>query len=1133
MCKTIKRFLCIVLACCMLAPAFMFMATLKTNALSEEQYVAKVGNTSYEKYQDAWAAVASGGTITMLADWHTSEVLTVNNNINITVNMNGYMINRGLADGKENGAIFLINENGLLTLNGNGVNSTERWGTVRSGKWKYQENGQGTVKINGSLLTGGYNNNGGGAIHILKNACVKLDGVTLAGNACSEDSIGGVIRLQEQSSKLYLTNSSVSYNRADNGGGSAIWVEGVDSYVEISNTEIHHNFVDVDYGDGGAIQINDGSVKIKNSEIAFNEASRNGGAIYIYNGNLIVDKETVMSYNIANQDGGAIYVNSKADNLRIEGRYIGNRAAESGGVIYVNNSVSENSGVRIANAEMIGNIAGASGGAAYVDSDNTVALSGNTVMHGNSPDNLHIKATNTIVENNLSDGSRIGLFTSLEPSQGYAQTSNHQYFFSDMVGYKLESRSDKIYFVKDSEGASSTYNVGNTEYELRKGSFNYTSVDNNTINSYFYYSDGYFAESPKYYNEHLASLAASMALAAIPMVYEGEYSEEKSAKHIIDMFVSIGYSDIYIHYPEPKYFGEGANLSTIGYAIAKKTIIVNGEEKTSIAVALRGVNYYAEWVSNVTIGDGFGEAKGFSDSARQVREGIDAYIKQKKINTDSVKFLITGYSRAGAVSNLVAKKLTDSYGENSVYAYCFAAPKGGVSSELKDGFLYTNIHNVINSVDIITTLGTKQMGFIRYGVDHNVPSHKVGTDAYDAQRMLMRAQLLAINKHIEFDDEFSEATVEYVASTVDFTGLFFDLIDPEWMPDYNNAEDWVPDFVEKLQEYSMTDMTDKSSVSSTNNAFNNDSDDWYGYRNFYANYKWYMYFDEADENKLKIKGYVNEPDDFDSGKYTALSLEDAIVNLVLFYYDSSPEKKNAIADAFDALDLEVLMEKVNVYHIWRVIIADWHKLSIDRKNEEFNSLWRAINSVGQGESSSTLESDLKQALSDEEYKRLMMSFYVVADFFLDFVAEDYCYSDQNFLGTAIYNIDNIVQTHYYDVAYSWVRSYDSFYINSRHTCNHRYGDWHIVKAASVDDYGVQMKSCLHCGENVYEAIPKMLTEDNILENRFAIVTGICLVILVAAVIAGVTIYIWMKINKKKIVSAKMLMSNSSADEKGE
>lgn len=1114
------KLICMFLVCCVLAGVFMPLGAIKVSAAGEQPYVAQVGNQKYANYRDAWAAVKNGGELTMLADWHTAEMLTVEADRYVTVHMNGHMINRGLTESKDDGEIFLVKENGLLILNGNGINSTEHWGTVRNGKWTFRENGMGTVKINGSLLTGGYNDNGGAAIHIQENAEVRLDGITVAGNATSDNEEGGAIRLQGDDSVLRLTNSTISYNRSDDGGGAAIWVEGDDSFVEINNSKIRYNFVDVDYGDGGAIQINNGRVEIKNSDISYNEAGRNGGAVYVYNGDLVMDKQTRMLHNVANKEGGAIYVNSKADEVKIQGCFIGNRATEEGGAIYVNSNISGNSGVRISNVEMMGNIASANGGGAvYVDSDDEISLSDKVIMHGNSPDNLHIRHEENIYENNLTAGSRIGIFTYWDATRDDdpVETSNHQYFFSDKVGYKIEGGNGILYFVKSSEAAPSSYKVGNTDYNLIKSPFRYTSAQNEEVTSYFYYSDGYFAEAPKYYNEHLASFAAGMALAAMPVYYEGDYSEEKSTKYIVDMFVSMGYSDIFVHYPEPEYFGEDAeNLSTIGYAIAKKNIVVNGKETTVIAIGTRGAYYQAEWVSNVTLGDGFGEAKGFSDAARQVRQGIDQYIADKGINADSATFFITGYSRAGATSNLVAKKLTDDYGEDKVYAYCFEAPKGGVVAEMKDGLTYANIHNVINGVDIVTTVGPEQMGFIRYGIDHIVPGHEVGTDGYDVQKALMMAQLAAINKNIAVNDTFKEATMEYVGSVIGY----YNMISPEVFTDYDTAEDWIPVFIEKLQEYSMTDMRDKADPDHTDGMFNKNSDDWYGYRNFYSNYKWYVYFDETDGNKMKIKAYVDEPEDFASGKYKVLTLEDAIGNLMLFYYGMPEDRKAELTAVIGELDTDEIMDSLDMTHIWWSVIDDWREFSIDKKNVEFHKIWSVVNvcmepEEGQKTPTTTLEAELKKVLTEEEYETLLSSLYVLIDFGLDFVAEDYNITDQNMLGTLLYNIGNIIQTHYHDVTYSWVRSYDSYYSDIKFVCPHNYGEWSIVKEATTEDYGVQMKTCTHCGESMYEAIPKIVDNATVFPASLFGEGSVIVIVLasIAMIAAGAAIYFYVRLRK--------------------
>ena len=1137
--KQKNRFICLVLACCVLASAFLPLGMLTVHAEEQTGAVAKVGDTEYENYLHAWNAVKNGGTITMLADWNTTELLTVAENTAITINMNGHMINRGLSKSKNSGEIFLVKKNGVLELNGNGVTTTEHWGTVNvSGKWTYQGKGKGNVVINGSLLTGGYNGDGGAAIHIQESAEVKITGVTIAGNI--DDDKGGAIRLQGKYAKLTMTDSVISYNIARDGGGAAIRVQGADSSVKLVNTKIHHNHAETSSGDGGAIYINNGSVEIVNSVISFNEAGRKGGAIYVYNGNLSVDKDSVLSYNVSNKEGGAVYADSKADKVNLEGYYVGNSAAEEGGAVYVNCDVNGQNGVHIGNAEMIGNIAFAKdsssvleiiegliyvkgGGAVYVDSDNDISLYGEVIMQGNSPDNLHIRDNGAIKENNMTDGSRVGIEAALELSaQKPYYINNPRYFTCDRLGYDVAFTEDAFYFVNGEDGAPSSYKVGNAEYVLTKSLFCYTAMAGGTMTPYFFYSDGYFAEDPKYYNEHLASFAASMALAAMPAQYEGEYSEDKVSKNITGMFAAMGFSDIYVHYPKPEYFGPDAeNLSTIGYAIAKKTVMIDGKETTIIATAVRGADYFAEWASNVTLGSGVGEAQGFSDAAKQVKQGIDAYIAQYGIDTDSSKFFITGYSRAGATSNLVAKRLTDTYGEERVYAYCIEAPKGGVFSELKEGFTYTNIHNIISGVDIVTTVGPAQMGFIRYGVDHMVPEVRVGSQAYNEQKRLMLAQLAAINENIQYDDYFHEATLEYILSKV---GIF-NMISENYFTDFDCPNDWIPYFIEKLQEYAFSNLDNGSG--DKDNTFDNESDEFYGYRNFWSDYEWYLYFDENDGNKIKIKAYEKTPADADKVNYTVLSVEDAIANIMQFYFGSSDEVKNKV---INSLDLNSIMANIDMMHIYTVIIDEWNDLTIDEKNTSFHKLWSALGledvlkKALMGDTTNLSEDEKKamEAAVEKEVQKLVSSFYVVLDFLLDFIAEDYDETDQDILGTLVHNVGRLMQNHYHDVAYSWVRSYDSYYSDIQYVCKHNYGEWLVLKEATEEDYGVQKKTCEHCREDIFEAIPKIVNEKEptpVAASLFGTGSSIAIILCaLALIVEAVAIYLYVKFNKKAPVS---------------
>ena len=994
-----------VCALMLLSASFTMFAV---SAQAVENYAAEVNSRKYEKYSEAWAAVSNGGTITMLSDWSISSVLAVNENKTVTVNMNGFMINRALSSKTSSGQVFLVKSGAVLNIIGEKDSQTEHMGTIQNDAWHFNANG--IHAIYGALITGGYNSNGGGAIHVQENGQVNVQNVTIAGNVSTDGSGAGAIRLQGDDSRITLTDSEICYNKATDGGG-AISVKGSGAVVQLLGTHVNNNTVTDD--NGGAILISDGTVSIARSssrvsEISYNNASDNGGAIYISNGDLLIHENTIIACNTAGEEGGAIYVDSGADKVEIKGIYSGNSAMDEGGAIYVNSDVSGEKGVKISNAEFLGNHSVLHGGAIFVDSDNDITLSGKVITNGNSPDNLYIKNSKAIVSNSLTSGSKVGITTSWDATKDSPiATSNYQYFVSDRMGYEMKGEGSGVYYAATSIGAPESITVGNDTYPVIKDTFQYYPNSGGQSTGYFYYSDGYFAESARYYNEHLATMSTCVSVAAVNSLFEGEHTPYKAARNIMNLYESIGFKALYINYPEPTFYGEdGETLATIGFVIAYKDITVNGKTEKLVAIAVRGGKYGAEWASNVVIGDGVGEARGFKDAADQVERGLEKYLADYEIDPSNAKFWITGFSRAAATSNLVAKRLTDSYGEDNVYAYCFETPKGGVHSLLKEGIDYANIHNIINATDIVPFVATTEMGFIRYGVDHILPSYKVGTDEYKQQKQKMLAQLTAIAPDAVFNDYFHEATVSYVIFALQ---SFFvdgaDLVKEETFPDFGTAAEWNYEFVKKMQKYSLTNNV-KDSI------YNKDSVNWHGYRNYWSGHTWYLY--EDSNGDLLIKSYGTAPTDVNSGKYTALTLEKSISTVMNFYFTLDDEKKNAI---LGTIDLAKIQENVKMKNIYDDIIGTWHEFSIEDKNKYFNKYWNATK----------IEDSLLEVLTSEEVEELKYNLFVILDFGLDFVGEDYDHDDQDLIGTLVYNMSSIMQTHNYEILCAWARSYDSFY----------------------------------------------------------------------------------------------------------
>lgn len=140
------------------------------------------------------------------------------------------------------------------------------------------------------------------------------------------------------------------------------------------------------------------------------------------------------------------------------------------------------------------------------------------------------------------------------------------------------------------------------------------------------------------------------------------------------------------------------NFKYLTFDFGKKKI----GKKTVVAVILEGTSTKDEWYSNLNLGEGTLH-EGFNITEKAVHNKLNSYLKKNKLKKGSVLFWVCGHSRGAAVADIMAKRLSDTYGKSAVYAYTFAAPKVTKSRE-KDTSKYTNIFNYVNPDDLVTTL---------------------------------------------------------------------------------------------------------------------------------------------------------------------------------------------------------------------------------------------------------------------------------------------------------------------------------------------------------------------------------------------------------------------------------------------
>jgi len=274
--------------------------------------------------------------------------------------------------------------------------------------------------------------------------------------------------------------------------------------------------------------------------------------------------------------------------------------------------------------------------------------------------------------------------------------------------------------------------VFTTEQFEENGTFSFPNADGTQDISYKYiYEDDFFANANTKYDHDLAKMSLCLALSAFNSTKApaNGYTEESAGQNVKKLLKSTGFSDIDIS----SYNGKPTDTS-IAAAFGKKNITVGSDVYTLIAVAVRGSGYEMEWANNFRVVSS-DRHLGFSMSASSVKTMLMKYIGDHILvgnETPKIKLWITGYSRGGAIANLVGADLIDYarsgyfdssflLDEQNIYTYTFATPMATADSERES---YQNIFNVINPIDVVPKTTPASWGFGRNGITYFLPSYE-------------------------------------------------------------------------------------------------------------------------------------------------------------------------------------------------------------------------------------------------------------------------------------------------------------------------------------------------------------------------------------------------------------------------
>lgn len=342
------------------------------------------------------------------------------------------------------------------------------------------------------------------------------------------------------------------------------------------------------------------------------------------------------------------------------------------------------------------------------------------------------------------------------------------------------------------------------EPQVITGTYSYTSAEGSNIQGTdsFVFREDCFMQSSFTGCAHLAAISAQAALASGSRYGDSvdPYAVDPSgnAANITALLSSMGFSDVEAN----AWYSLEKEENSCGVAMGTRTITVDGEEYTLIAIIPRSVGYKQEWVGDVTLGTG-NIHEGFLEARDECLRFARQYIRNHNI-TGNIKVWIAGHSRGGAVSNLLAGFFAGggigyfggqvSITPEDVYCYTFATPspvRNGVTTSAAlsvagarggsyyadtpgDPYVYpednpidltgadfNGIHNYPCEWDFITYLPLADWGYTYYGA----------TCSFDVSEDQMLTELSAVNPFVYNNYISGSSSTSFHEKTFDLASM--------------------------------------------------------------------------------------------------------------------------------------------------------------------------------------------------------------------------------------------------------------------------------------------------------------------------------------------------------------------------
>ena len=392
-----------------------------------------------------------------------------------------------------------------------------------------------------------------------------------------------------------------------------------------------------------------------------------------------------------------------------------------------------------------------------IDKDTIIEQDYDLIAKWDTYDVSYLNGDNSVLTMETVNAGDLALGTDLIPAK--SPDEDYCYYF-DKWDFDFQIAINKDYLISASWETESIW-WSNTSMA--------SIITNKTYEYPFIFKNSLFSQSATIFNGELAEYAFGLSLA------------NQDIEHITSFLNDADFADI---------FNSDAYLNTtehsIGFTFAHRSI---GEENLLVA-AIRGFSYSREWNDNLTLGSS-GNHVGFNNAAENVYTNLKIYASNNNINLAKTKILVSGYSRGGAVSNLlgtlIMSDLDIDYSEDNVYVYTFEAP---APMALENVGNYHNIWNVINSGDLITKIPPKEYGLYRAGQDIDIYDSNVNTLLKAFDRSLSIPDFKTGSNYssdAEYQQYFIEQLLEYEDDVDANPKLSISTRDQF----YNNAQEYI------------------------------------------------------------------------------------------------------------------------------------------------------------------------------------------------------------------------------------------------------------------------------------------------------------------------------------------------------